>query len=666
MARRRKNTSNRATQGPPVDRESVASAPQAGAPPGWAGWLVCGLLLVAVLLVFGQTVQHEFVNFDDDQYVTQNPHVTGAAKDDGITWAFTQNHAGNWHPLTWLSHMLDCRMYGLWAGGHHLTNVLLHAATAILLFLVLRQMTGAFWPSAWAAAVFAIHPLRAESVAWVAERKDVLSGLFFMLTLGAYAHYARRPFSLVRYLAVVLLFALGLMSKPMLVTLPFVLILLDAWPLRRIDAARADRKAAWRLVLEKIPLLALSAASCMVTLTAQNVAIHEFPLHVRIANALVSYVGYLGQLFWPVRLAVYYPYPDGSALAWEAAGAALLLLVISVVAVIWRRTHPWLLVGWLWYLGMMVPVIGLIQVGGQAMADRYTYLTQIGPVIALAWIAAAVWRDSPARRWKLGLGVATVLVLMTLAWRQTATWRNNETLWRHAVASTSRNFRAHNYLGITLSGQKRLDEAIEQFQEALAIQPENTDANGNIGIALVQKGRVDEAIVHYRRGLETSPDCAEIHNNLGNALMRKGQVDEAIVHYQQALVTPSDRPELYLNLGNALIGKGRADEAIVCYQKALATPTVIPEVYFNLGVALGRQGRLDEAIASIRTGLELRPNDAEAYRFLGLALWQQGKHDEAIAMSEHSLALATAQGNTQSADLARAQIQAYRAQRTGR
>ena len=419
---------------------------------------------------------------------------------------------------------------------------MLHAAAAVCLFLLLRQLTGATWLSAWVAAVFAVHPLRAESVAWVAERKDVLSGLFFMLTLSAYAYYARRPFAWTRYLAVVVLLALGLMSKPMLVTLPCVLMLLDYWPLGRLAGLWADRRALNRCILEKIPLMALSAASCMATIEAGTVAIHEFSPSQRIANALVSYVGYLGHLFYPVRLAVYYPYPEGDSLAWKAAGAAALLVVISVIAVLRRRKQPWLLVGWLWYLGMMVPVIGLIQVGGQAMADRYTYLTQIGLLAALAWTAADMFRGRLARRVAIVFGLASVLILTVTAWQQTSTWRNNETLWRHAVASTTRNFRAHNYLGITLSGQQRLDEAIEQFEKALAIQPYNTEANGNIGIALVQRGRLDEAIDHYRKGLTANPTCAEIHNNLGNALIRKGAVrrsDRALPGSGQAAPRPA-------------------------------------------------------------------------------------------------------------------------------
>ena len=358
-------------------------------------------------MVFGQTVRHEFINCDDDQYVYENPQVARGFTAQGIVWAFTHFHSANWHPLTWLSHMLDCQLYGLnHPGGHHLTNVLLHAASAILLFLVLRQMTGDLWPSAFVAALFAIHPLHVESVAWVAERKDVLSGLFFMLTLAAYVGYARRPFSLLRYLLVTVLFALGLMAKPMLVTLPFVLLLLDYWPLGRIGAAvpqspqqarlpRQSSLALRRVLLEKLPWLVLTAASCVVTRFAQQTALvstERLPLPSRIANALVSYVAYLGQFFYPVGLAVLYPYPQSTLPIWKIVGALLLLVGISLAVLACRRKCPYLLVGWLWYLGMLVPVIGLVQVGDQSMADRYTYLTQIGLYIALAWGCGACFQ----------------------------------------------------------------------------------------------------------------------------------------------------------------------------------------------------------------------------------------------------------------------------------
>ncbi len=356
----------------------------------WRVAVLCLTLAAITFAVFGQTAGFGFVNYDDNDYVYDNPVVARGLTLKGIVWAFSC-HASNWHPLTWLSHELDCQLYGLNPSGHHLTNVLLHTATVIALFLVLRQMTGALWRSAFVAAVFAIHPLRVESVAWVAERKDVLSGLFFMLTIGAYVRYARRPWSPARYGLVVLLFALGLMCKPMLVTLPVVLLLLDYWPLQREESRKLSG-----LVLEKLPLLALSAASCVVTLLAQNGAIQSTELYsmpMRYANALVSGMVYLGQMVWPAGLAVFYPYPHNGLPAWEVALAGMLLAGLSAGAWGRRRKQPWLLVGWLWYLVMLLPVVGVIQVGGQAHADRYTYLPQIGIYVAADMAGGGVGRE---------------------------------------------------------------------------------------------------------------------------------------------------------------------------------------------------------------------------------------------------------------------------------
>jgi protein O-mannosyl-transferase len=408
---------------------------------------ICVSLLLAVALVFGQTVGHEFINYDDQQYVYENPQVEGGLTLRGIAWAFTTSHASNWHPLTWLSHMVDCQLYGLHAGGHHLTNILLHAAAAILLFLVLWRMTGDLWPSAFVAAVFAVHPLRAESVAWVAERKDVLSGLFFLLILWAYVSYARHPFSPIRYLTVVVLFALGLMAKPMLVTLPFLLLLLDYWPLGRIGLPAAGGGSfpfPRRVVVEKIPLLALAIASCMATFLVQVkavVALDAIPISSRIANALVSYVAYMGNFFYPMGLAVFYPLPASGLPIWKVVGSTLALTGVSVAAQAWRRRFPYLFVGWFWYLGMFVPVIGLVQVGSHSMADRYTYLPQIGLCLAVTWGVTQIAVSRHYRRWVCGVAsVLAVLVLMGIAWRQTSYWRDSETLFTHALACTANNY----------------------------------------------------------------------------------------------------------------------------------------------------------------------------------------------------------------------------------
>ncbi len=429
---------------------------------------VCGLLLLIVAIVFGRTAGYDFVNFDDDAYVYDNPHVSHGLSGESVAWSLTAFHSCNWHPLTWLSHALDCQLYGTQHPGlHHLTNIALHAAVAIALFLVLWRMSGELWPSGFVAAVFAVHPLRVESVAWISERKDLLSGLFLVLTLAAYLRYVRRPFSWGRYLLVIAMFCLGLLAKPMLVTLPFLLLLLDYWPLGRlvrgggadIPVCRSRPAAPGRqeclphrpismLVAEKLPLLLLAAGSCLITSAAQQkalVPVDVVPMPARIANALVCYVAYLGQFFYPAGLAAFYPHPQDSLPLWKIVAAATILIGVSIAAVLGRRRLPYLFVGWFWYVGMLVPVIGVVQVGSQAMADRYTYLPQIGLCIALAWGAAAAAREflsagktsasSAIGNVYVAIVAAPLLIgLMLCAWRQVSFWRNSETLWARAVA----------------------------------------------------------------------------------------------------------------------------------------------------------------------------------------------------------------------------------------
>jgi len=519
--------------------------------------------------------------------------------------------ANMWYPLTWISYMLDTQMYGPDPWGYHLTNVLLHAATSVILFLVLRRVTGNLWASAFATLLFAVHPLRCEAVAWVGERKSPLSGLFFVSTIAAYVAYARRPCSLARYLAVAALFTLGLLAKPTLVTLPLVLLLLDYWPLGRWHPAMSGvaqatagdpgggGESALRLVVEKIPLLLLSVACSVATVLSQagNIAsLDSVPIPARIANALVSCAVYLGQFFWPVRLAAYYPHSENLP-AWQVGAACLVLAALSPAALRLWRSHPAVLVGWLWYLGTLVPVLGLVQIGAHARADRYTYLPQIGLCIAVVWgVQWAVERlcgDWPSRRWLSGAGGALLAVLcMACAWQQTSYWQNSETLWTHALACTSQNPTAHHNLGLALAHRGQVDEAIAHFRMALEIKPAFAVAHNNLGNALAGRGHFDEAIAHFRKAVEIKPDYAAAHNNLGNALAGRGQADEAIAHYRKALEIKPDYALAHINLANALAGRGGLDEALAHYQQAL-------------GLASARN---DKALAdAIRARIRLSP-----------------------------------------------------------
>jgi tetratricopeptide (TPR) repeat protein len=600
---------------------------------------VCVALVLLVAAVFGQTARFGFVNYDDPDYVSANPVVEKGLTLQGVVWAFSYGRIGHWHPLTWLTHMADDQVYGPWAGGHHLTNVALHAIAVVLLFLVLRDMTGKLWRSAFVAVVFAIHPLRAESVAWVAERKDVLSGAFFMLTLWAYVHYTRRP-SRRRYVGMAVLYGLGLLSKNTLVTLPFVLLLLDYWPLKRISDFRFPISDLKRLLIEKIPLFLLSAGSCVATfLVPEKIPSgHQLTVWLRIANALTSYVTYMRQMVFPVGLASPYPYPPDDVLVREAAMAFVVLAVISAgVLVSWKK-HPYLLVGWLWYLGMLVPAIGIVQISYYAHADRYTYLPEIGLALAGTWAVAewnAAWKF---RRAVLGGGMAVVTGgLIYSGWIQTSHWKTSESLWIHTLACTLDNYIAHNNLGQALFQTGKVDEATAHYQQALQINPNYAEAHNNLGNALFQKRKVDEAIAHYQKALQINPDYFEAHNNLGNTLLQKGSVEEAIAHYQKALQINPDFAEAHNNLGPALIKKGRMAEAMVQFQKALQINPGYADAHDNLGNALLQMGKVDEAIVQFQQVLQIKPDSAEACNNLGSALMQKGQIDEAMVQFQQAL-----------------------------
>jgi len=589
--------------------------------------------------VFIQTLRYDFVNYDDPSYVYQNTRITSGMNFASVAWAFSHVHSENWHPLTTITHMLDCQLYGLNAGWHHFTNVILHSLAVLLLFIALEQMTGALWRSAFVSAVFAVHPLHVESVAWIAERKDVLSAVFFMLTLLVYLHYTRAP-SIGRYLTVVLVVALGLMSKPMLVTLPFVLLLLDYWPLRRFEGRQSDiARQLLRLVVEKIPLIALSAVSSIITFLAQRGAIgwtEQLPMSERISNAFVAYVVYIGQMFWPAGLAVFYPHPENRLPVGGISLALTALMGITLAAFVLRTKAPYFVTGWLWYLGMLVPVIGLLQVGWQGHADRYTYLPQIGLYIAVTWAVIDL-----SRSWRfqqIALGIAAAVVLSALTWAsrlQTFYWRDSETLFTHALAVTSNNDVALNNLGIICLDKGRLDDAISKLQAAIDLRPENAPAHDNLAKALLRKGQVSEAMVHYRKFLELEPGNVEARNTLGTALIQQGHVREAIDQWQEALARQPDNGNAASNLAwvfatspeDSLRDGTRAAEL---GEKALRISAgKIPMIYKVLAAAYAENGRFADAVETAQRGAELatsQGNPALAAELeSNVALYQSGR-----------------------------------------
>jgi len=508
-------------------------------------------LLILTLVVYFQVHNFEFVNFDDRETIIGNPHI----RDFELGWAFTSAYAANWFPVTWISHMLDYQLFGLDAGWHHLTNLMIHAASTLLLFGLFKRMTGRLWESAFVSFVFALHPLHVESVAWVSERKDVLSAFFWFLTTWLYLDYVDRP-SLKRYLFTLASFSVGLMSKQMLVTLPFALLLLDYWPLKRP-----------RKLVEKIPFLTLSALASFIAFKVQHKAgavlsADTVPMATRTANALISYVGYLSQFFWPSGLAVFYPYP-ASFPVWRTAA---ILVLISGLALL----RPYLTVGWLWYLGTLVPVIGLVQVGMQAKADRYTYIPMVGISIMLAWGMAEIMARWPRARLALSVASAAVcLGWLAVTWTQIQYWRNSVLLFQHAIATTENNFIAHLNLGVVLAEQGQANEALRHLYLAVEEKPEHADGHDTLGALLGQMGRTDEAAAQFSQAIRIQPNDSEAHCNLGNVLLSQGKLAEAAVEFRTALRIFPDFPSAHFGLGAALINSGHIDEAAAQFSEAL-------------------------------------------------------------------------------------------------
>jgi protein O-mannosyl-transferase len=580
------------------------------------------LLAMMTLIVFWPITHCDFLNYDDPDYFTANPHVLSGLTPANFVWAFTTGHASNWHPLTWLSLMLDAQIFGKNPFGPHLTNLLFHAANTTLLFLLLRKLTATTWRSTFVAALFGWHPLHVESVAWVAERKDVLSAFFALLSLWAYAGHAQKlkssgaglkpVFASRNYSLAFFFFALALMSKPMVVTLPFVMLLLDWWPLQRFKVQGSESRVQ-DLILEKIPFLALSVISCVITFVVQKkggavIALTQFSLPERIENAFASYARYLGKTFWPEPLAV--PYPSAH---WELSllvYSVALVIGLSAIAILFARKFPFVFTGWFWFTGTLIPVIGLVQVGVQSMADRYTYLPLIGVFIMIAWGAHAIGsRRRGPKSWLIFLA-AIILVACALRTRnQLGYWRNNETLFNHTLAVTKNNYVAYNDLGTCLSVQGEIVKAVDCFQKSLQIKPDNADTLYNLGNALMKLGDTGDAINNYHRALQLDSSRADLLNNLGLALASQKQFAEAMTDFESALKLDPAYADAHNNLATALFIQHRFAEAAQHYREALRLTPGDPQIYANLGDTLVKLGEIPDAIQNYNTALSLRPDD---------------------------------------------------------
>jgi protein O-mannosyl-transferase len=621
--------------------------------PRFPVWLLAVLLLLGTMAVYWPATRCDYVNLDDPEFLTENLHVQGGLNWKGVKWAFCNTEqAGYWAPLMWLSHMLAWQLFGMNAWGHHLVNVLLHAANTALVFLVFRRLTRATWRSLMVAALFGWHPLRVESVVWVTERKDVLSMLFWILALWAYAKCieagpVQSSRSNLWYGAALGMFTLGLMSKPVLVvTLPCVLLLLDYWPLRRLEPSTLNAQLAtvWRLVREKVPFFTLAAVASVITFMTQKQAGQlawnaTLPLGARLGNALISYCRYLGKLFWPRELSVTYPLHGHWPLE-KVLLAGGVLLGISVLFFLQRRRYPYLLMGWLWFCGTLVPMIQLVQTGGVAMAERFTYVPSLGVLILVIWGAYEL-----SRHWHYGVmalsvaGGAAIVLCLAVTRQQIGYWQDSEALWRQAVKVTENSWLAHNGLGVTLDEKGQSEEALRQFQETMRLRLYEAESYNNLGAALDKKGQSDEAIRQYQAALRLNPDHALAHNNLGFALDEKGQTDEAIRQYQETLRLKPDYAEAHNNLGAALDQKGQSDEAIRQFQEALRLKPDYALAHKNLGAALDRKGQTDEAIRHYQAALRLKPDYPDAHNNLGAALADQGQSDEAIRQYQAALRL---------------------------
>ena len=617
--------------------------------------LICLFIAVSTFAVYLQIQDHDFINFDDPVFVTENLKLREGLTRENVIWAFTNTSDANWIPITWISHFLDYKFFGLNPGGHHLTSLLLHIANALILFLVFVRITGALWQSAFVATLFALHPFNIESVAWAAERKNVLSTFFWMLTLGTYTYYVRKP-DVKRYLLVALCFSLGLMSKPMLVTLPFVLLLLDYWPLKRLKIRNKSENVSaenqinfYRLILEKLPLLIISVGSSFATYIIQKNAGAVYssellPLQTRIINTLVSYVKYLEMMLWPKKLSILYLHSMPAFPLWKGLVCAVVLVSITFVVMQRIQRKPYLAVGWFWYLGTLVPVIGLIQVGAQAMADRYAYVPLIGIFIIAAWgIPELCLKLRQKEKVLIILAGLYIPTLMAVTWSQVSHWKNSITIFEHAIRVTDSKHPdfslTHKLLADALRDKGLTEKAISYYKTAISLNPNHSGVYNNLGNALRSKGLTEEAISHFKTAISLNPNYFGTHNDFGNALLDKGLTEEAISHFKTAISLNPNYYILHKNLGIALLDIGLKEEAISSFTTAIHLKPDFASAYDNLGVVLFSEGRIDEAIPHFQKAIQLKPDFALAYDHMGSVMFALGKFDEAISLYKVAIQL---------------------------
>ena len=606
--------------------------------------LLCLTLAVVTLAVYEPVRRHGFASLDDTAYVTENSHVAGGVTAGGLAWALTgvSDQAANWHPVTWVSHMVDVQLFGMQAGAHHMVSVALHWLNASVLFLLLRSTTGHTWRSACVAALFAVHPLQVESVAWIAERKNVLSTLFWLLTMWAYVRYVRQP-SRTRYGSVLGLFALALMAKPMAVTLPFTLLLLDWWPLNRVVSGAAANSTTvtpiWRrwlpLLVEKWPLFVLSALSSAVTVAAQRhggavVALESVPVATRATNAAMSYVTYAWQLVWPSHLSVFYPHEGTGSVAFSL-GAAGILFAVTVAAFRLAGRRPHLAVGWLWYLGTLVPVIGLVQVGMQARADRYTYVPAIGLLLVVVWECAERVRSRIWLRQAAAVCAGTLIIAYGIAARaQVEHWTDDATLWGHALNVNPNNYYAHYIIGRTDLQNGRLEEAERHLERAIELAPWFAEVHDTLGLAKARSGQLDAAFAAHLEALRLKPGLLAARFNLGLAYERRGDLTAAIQQYREALRQNPNTAAVHAALGHALAAQGRSDEAMGEFREALRIDPDSAPAHTGFGSVLAERGDVGQAVAALQEALAANPEFVPAHRLLGTLRLQQGNTSEAL------------------------------------